>query len=88
MKFFIDYGVGEPQCCEKNEVGEVMEVADQGATLTHESIVIRNEKGKILARRNWYETLDNIRNQGSPLKIGDGYYGDWQMPMFIVMDMD
>lgn len=88
MKFFIDYGTGEPQCCESNELGDVVTLADKGATLTHEPILVTNEKGKVLARRNWYENLEGIGSQEAPIKIGDGYYGDWRMALFVAFDMD
>ncbi|NLV25286.1 MAG: hypothetical protein GXY54_10955 [Deltaproteobacteria bacterium] len=88
MKFYIDYGTGEPQCCEKEDLGDVMPIADQGVTLTHESIVIRNAKGRVLARRDWHEDLAGIGNQSNPLRIGDGYYGEWRMPMYVSVDMD
>ncbi|NLC70132.1 MAG: hypothetical protein GX751_02100 [Desulfuromonadaceae bacterium] len=89
MKFFIDYGTGgEPQCCEANDPGDAMVVADEGVTLTHEPIVIRNENGRFVGRRDWHENLDGIRNQSSPIQIGEGYYGDWRMPMYVQVDMD
>jgi hypothetical protein len=88
MKFYINYGTGEPQCCEKDDPGDVTAVADKGASLTHEPIIITNDKGRVMARRDWYETLEGIANQTAPIRLGEGYYGDWRMPMYVVRDMD
>ncbi|MBN2427169.1 MAG: hypothetical protein JXK94_02410 [Deltaproteobacteria bacterium] len=88
MKFYIDYGTGEPQCVEGNDPGEAMKIAEKGATLTHEPIFIRTDKGRAVAIRNWYENLDGITRQSAPLKIGDGYYGDWRMNTYTAADRD
>jgi len=88
MKFYIDYGTGEPQCCEKDDPGDVMPVADEGATLTQKPILIKNEKGRILARRDWHETRENIRSYGDIIRIGEGFYSDWRMPLYVAVDMD
>ena len=88
MKFYVDLGSGEPQCVEGDDPGPAMKYADENATLTHENIFVRTDKGRAVAIRNWYETQKGLNNMSDPIKIGDGYYGDWRMNLVVVPDRD
>lgn len=74
----VDYQTGSGNF-EAASLGEAMDLADQGASFTQESILIRNKNHDVVAFRNWVGCTDSERLlQKDPIEFGCyGYYADW-----------
>ena len=78
-KFFINYNTGAGNDIVYGDLFDAMEKADDGAAYTQESIVITDENGNEVARRQWYGCETGIEDEDDPIGFGGfGYYGDWQ----------
>lgn len=80
MKYYIDYNTGAG-----NEWGDTLEdaqrIADAGASYTQCPIVITDEDGNEVSRRNWWGLAydENEVPEENPIRFGNfGYYSDWQ----------
>ena len=77
--YYIDYNTGAG-----NEWAETLEdakaLADDGAAYTQESIVIKDEDGKEITRRDWYGTGydPDVDYCEDPICFGSfGFFADW-----------
>lgn len=80
-KLFINYhtGAGNEYV---EDLGNAMEIADNGATYTQQDITIEDEDGNVLARRRWwgvaYDPEATEETEDEVIRFGDyGYYGAW-----------
>ena len=66
-----------------DETAETLEAAksaaDEGASHTQQPIVIEDEFGNEVARRQWWGVSDGWKDENDPIRFGEfGFYGDWQ----------
>lgn len=80
-KYYIDYGTGAG-----NEWAPTVEaakkIADNGAAYTQRAIVIEDESGQEIARRQWwgvrYDPGETDEKETDIIDFGDfGYFGAW-----------
>lgn len=69
MKYCIDYGTSVENKLFEGTLEEAMKVAEKGITYTQQSVLIMDEKERLVAILPWYDVAGA---EGEP-----GFYGEW-----------
>lgn len=75
--FIVNFCTGAGNRTAKT-IGDAKKVADDEATYTQQPIVIEDENGLMISRRDWVGCTSGIDDCKNPIQFGTfGYYGDW-----------
>ena len=80
--FIVDYGNGCENVFEADFLEDILDEIDNTITYTNNSVIVRDEGGMEVARRNFYSVAydENENHCENPLDFGlFGFYDDWNL---------
>jgi hypothetical protein len=79
MGYTIRYHTGAGDKEVEGDLRDAMKEADKGIAYTQQPVTIEDERGDLVARRDWSGSLAYIEDYEDPIPFGKfGYYTDWQ----------
>lgn len=77
--YHINYHTGAGNFSIDGTLEDAKRAADEGAAYTQQPIIIHDEDGNEVARRQWWGCREGIEECDDPISYGDfGFYGDWR----------
>lgn len=80
-KFIVDYGTGIENVFEADFVEDILDDIDETITYTNNSVIVKDENGREVARRDFYSVAydENEDCCENPIDFGSfGFYDDWR----------
>jgi len=80
-KVIVDYGTGVKIAFRADYIDDILDEIDETITYTGNSVIIKDEDGKEVARRNFYSVAydENEDCCENPIDFGSfGFYDDWR----------